>query len=262
MIRALFSAATGMQSQQIRVDNVANNIANVNTTGFKRGRADFQDLLYQTLQSAGAETNLGTTTPVGIQLGHGVRPSAVSKSFTQGSLLMTERPLDIAIQGKGFFQIQGPDNETFYSRDGAFKLDDTGQMVTADGFPLEPAITVPQDALEITISAEGIVFASLPNQTDLSNLGQLELAQFSNTAGLEARGRNLFIETTASGPPILGNPGQQGMGTLIQNFLENSNVQVVTEIIELIIAQRAFEANTNVIQSADEMLQIANNARR
>ena len=262
MIRALYSAATGMEAQQRVVDNTANNIANVNTTGFKRGRVDFQDLLYETLQSPGIETAGGTATPVGIQLGHGVRTAAVSKIFSPGTLIQTEKPLDLAIEGDGFFQVLGPNGETLYTRDGAFKVDDQGNVVTSSGFKLQPAISISPEVKEINISKGGIVSVTIPGQTTVTNAGTIQIVRFPNPAGLDARGGNLFAETDASGSPTASNPGEDGAGLILQGFLENSNVQVVSEIIALITAQRAYEANTKVIETSDDMLRQANNVRR
>jgi len=264
MMRAMFTAATGMNAQQLNVDTVANNLANVNTTGYKKSRADFQDLLYQTLRQPGAQTAAGVEMPVGVQVGHGVRTSAVSKVFLQGNVIKTENELDLVIQGKGFFQVLLPTGEVAYTRDGSFKRDSTGSIVTADGYPLQPAITIPEDDLGITVSSDGVVSATQPGSPDPVNLGTIELALFPNAAGLDARyGRNLFLETTASGAPVTGEPGgSEGAGTIDQGYLENSNVQVVEEILALIIAQRAYEANSNVIKTSDNMLQMANTMRR
>jgi len=263
MIRSLFTAATGMIAQQMNIDAIANNLANVNTTGFKRSRVNFQDLLYETIKPAGSETTAGTTIPEGIQIGHGVRPSAVSKIFSSGSAIQTGNPLDLMIEGDGFFQIELPDGTTAYTRDGAFKINEEGTVMTVDGYPLTPAITIPTETELITIGADGTVSARVPGDNTPQNIGTLELARFSNPAGLDARlGRNLFLETQASGAPNVGQPGLDGLGTIAQGFLENSNVQVVEEVIQMIIAQRAYEANSRVIQASDEMLQTANNVRR
>lgn len=263
MIRALFTAATGMVAQQMNIDTIANNLANVNTTGFKKSRVNFQDLLYETVKPAGTETTAGTTIPEGIQVGHGVRPSAIAKLFTPGNMIQTGNSLDLVIEGDGFFQVQLPDGTTAYTRDGAFKKNQDGQLMTADGYPLTPTITIPTDAEQITIGSDGTVSVRVPGNPAPQNLGQIELVRFVNPSALDARlGRNLLVETVASGPPIAGNPGLQGIGTLEQGYLENSNVQVVEEILQMIIAQRAYEANSKVIQSSDEMLQLANNVKR
>lgn len=263
MIRAMFSAATGMVAQQMNIDVIAHNMANVNTTGFKKSRINFQDLLYETIKPAGGQTAAGTTVPEGIQIGHGVRPSSVAKLFTPGSLLQTGNELDLAIEGDGFFQVLLPDGTTAYTRDGSFRRSEDGTILTSDGHPMEPGITVPSDAMQISINETGSVFVRIPGSEALSNVGTIQLVRFPNPAGLDAGiGRNLLLETEASGAPLLANPGEQGIGFLAQGFLENSNVQVVEEIIGMVVAQRAYEANSRVIQTADEMLQIANNIRR
>jgi flagellar basal-body rod protein FlgG len=263
MIRALFTAATGMIGQQMNIDTIANNLANVNTTGFKKSRVNFQDLLYETIRPAGAQTSAGTTIPEGIQIGHGVRPSAISKIFTPGAAIQTGNALDMMIEGHGFFQVQLPDGTIAYTRDGAFKMDADGNVVTVDGYQLEPAITVPVDSELITIGPDGAISSRVPGDNTPQPLGNLELVRFPNPAGLDASlGRNLLLENEASGPPTPGQPGLDGVGNLVQGFLENSNVQTVEEILQLIIAQRAYEANSKVIQTSDEMLQTANNVRR
>jgi flagellar basal-body rod protein FlgG len=263
MIRALFTAATGMIGQQLNVDTIANNLANVNTTGFKKSRVNFQDLLYETLQPAGTETTAGAMIPEGIQVGHGVRPASIAKLHTQGNLIQTGNELDLVIEGDGFFQIDLPDGTTAFTRDGSFKMDSTGSILTVDGYALNPGITIPPDHETITVGSDGTVSVRIPGQTAEQNVGNIQLARFVNTAGLDARlGRNLLLETDASGAPVVGEPGLDGLGMLEQGFLENSNVQTVEEILQLIIAQRAYEANSKVIQSSDEMLQIANNVRR
>lgn len=263
MIRSLFTAATGMVSQQMNIDAIANNLANVNTTGFKKSRVNFQDLLYETVKPAGASTTAGTTIPEGIQLGHGVRPSAISKDFTPGGAIQTGNQLDLMIEGDGFFQIELPDGTTAYTRDGSFKINQEGTLLTADGYQLSPAITIPTDAELVTVSSDGSVSVRVPGSGTPQTVGTLQLVRFSNPSGLDARlGRNLLLETEASGTPQTGQPGLTGLGTLAQGFLENSNVQVVEEILHMIIAQRAYEANSKVIQTADEMLQTANNVRR
>jgi len=258
MQRSLFTGATGMRSQQLSLDVVANNLANVNTTAFKRSRVDFQDLLYQTLRAPGSVSAQGLIVPSGIQIGHGVGAAAVTKLFLQGSFIETGNALDIAIEGDGFFQITLPDGEIAYSRDGSFELNRDGIVVTPDGFPLEPEITIPDDAIDIGIGTDGTVSVTLSDSTT-DELGQIELARFINPAGLLAQGRNLFRESEASGDPILSIPGEEGAGTLRQAFLESSNVSVVDEIVQLIVTQRAFEVNSSVIRTSDEMLQTANN---
>ncbi len=263
MIRALFTASTGMISQQLNVDTIANNLANVNTTGFKKSRVNFQDLLYETIQPAGTELTTGATIPEGIQVGHGVRPASIAKTFTQGNLIQTGNETDLVIEGDGFFQIELPDGRTAYTRDGNFKVDADGNVVTADGFPIIPALTLPEDFLNLVVSSDGNVSVTTGDGAPPQVLGQINLARFVNPAGLDASlGRNLLLETEASGAPQESQPGLDGLGTIEQGFLENSNVQVVEEIVNLIIAQRAYEANSQVVQTSDEMLQIANNARR
>lgn len=263
MIRAMFSAATGMIGQQVNIDTIANNLANVNTTGFKKSRVNFQDLLYETLKPAGVETSAGTTTPEGIQIGHGVRPSSIAKLFTPAALIQTGNALDLAIEGDGFFQVELADGTIAYTRDGSFRVNQDGTLLTADGHPLDPGITLPTDAEQISVGQDGVVSVRVPGQTAVQQVGTIQLVRFPNPAGLDASmGRNLLLETDASGAPVLGDPGTEGIGFLAQGFLENSNVQVVEEIINMIVAQRAYEANSKVIQTADEMLQLANNVRR
>ena len=261
MQRSLFTGATGMTAQQLNLDVISNNLANVNTTAFKRSRVDFQDLLYQTIRAPGAVSAQGLQIPSGIQLGHGVGVAAVTKLFLQGPFVETANSLDVAVEGDGFFQITLPDGEIGYTRDGSFELNRDGIMVTSDGFPLEPEITIPEDAVNITIGTDGTVSITLFDSTT-DELGQIELARFINPAGLSSQGRNLLRETDASGDPILGVPGEDGAGTLRQGFLETSNVSVVDEIVQLIITQRAYEVNSSVIRTSDEMLQTANNVRR
>ncbi len=262
MIRALWTSATGMMSQQLNTDVIANNLANVNTTGFKRGRADFQDLLYQTVRPAGTSNTAGAQIPVGIQVGHGSRPIAIQKIFTQGDYQETGNPLDLVIEGDGFFQIMMPDGSIAYTRAGSFKQDSQGRIVTSDGFMMKDQITIPQEAQDIAITSDGAVQALLPGQSTHQQLGVIELARFSNPAGLSSIGRNLYLSTAASGQAMTGTPGTNGFGTILQRSLEMSNVQVVEEMVNLIVAQRAYEINSKAIQTADEMLGIANNLRR
>ncbi len=263
MMRSLFTSATGMIAQQMNIDTVAHNLANVNTTGFKKSRVNFQDLIYETIKPAGAETTQGTSIPEGIQIGHGVRPSAISKVFTPGAAMQTGNPLDVMIEGDGFLQIMLPDGTIAYTRDGSFKMNEQGRMMTADGYPIEPEITIPQDAEMITIGTDGRVSVRVPGNNAFTQVGDIQLVRFPNPAGLDARmGHNLLMETQASGAPVPGQPGLDGLGIITQGFLENSNVQVVEEIIQMIIAQRAYEANSKTIQTADEMLQTANNVKR
>jgi flagellar basal-body rod protein FlgG len=261
MQRSLFVGATGMTAQQLNLDMIANNLANVNTTAFKRSRTDFQDLLYQTIRAPGAVSAEGFEIPSGIQFGNGVGVASITKLFEQGSFLESGNPLDVAIEGEGFFQITLPDGDIGYTRDGSFKLNSTGTIVTADGFALEPELSIPEDTVTITIGSDGTVSVTLADST-IDELGQIELARFINPSGLLSQGRNLFRQSDASGDPILSIPGEEGAGSLRQSFLESSNVSVVDEIVQLIITQRAFEVNSSVIQTSDEMLQTANNMTR
>lgn len=260
MIRALWTAGTGMGAQQSNLDVISNNLANVNTTGFKKSRSDFQDLMYQTLRQAGATTGPDTQLPSGIQIGHGVRQVATQKLYGQGNFQNTGSDFDIAIAGEGFFQINMPDGTLAYTRDGSFKKDGQGRIVTSEGYPLEPAITVPENATRITISSDGRVTATVPAGTE--DLGQITIARFVNPAGLESLGQNLVKETTASGAAVVGNPGDEGAGTLVHQYLEMSNVQVVEEMVNMIVAQRAYEVNSKAIQTADDMLERAANLKR
>lgn len=262
MIRALWTSASGMMAQQLNTDVIANNLANVNTTGFKASRADFQDLLYQTIRPAGTSNTSGTQMPVGIQVGHGTRTIAIQKIFTQGDYEETGNPFDMVIEGDGFFQIALPDGSTAYTRAGSFKLDSMGRLVTSDGFLMKDQITIPQEAQDVTITSDGTVQALMPGQTLPQQLGVIELARFPNPAGLSSIGHNLYIATASSGTPITGTPGSNGLGTIVQRSLEMSNVKVVEEMVNLIVAQRAYEINSKAIQTADEMLGIANNLRR
>jgi flagellar basal-body rod protein FlgG len=243
MLRALFSAATGMEAQALRIDVIANNLANVNTNGFKTTRAEFQDLMSQTIKEAGASSSSNTEIPTGLQVGLGTRPAATHKIFTQGDFQLTSNELDLAIEGKGFFQILQPNGDLAYSKAGSFSQDSQGRIVTADGYPLQPEITIPDDTLSITIGSD-------------------ELATFPNQAGLKAIGRNLFTPTTASGDPITGTPGEDGLGTLAQGYIEMSNVNIVQEMVDMIMGQRAYELNSQAVKTADEMLQIGTNIVR
>jgi flagellar basal-body rod protein FlgG len=260
--RSLFIAATGMEAQRINIDVISNNLANVNTTGFKKSRADFQELMYQSLKTAGAVSAEGTEVPTGIQIGLGVKPAAVQKIFEQGDFVSTGNPLDMVIEGKGFFQITKPDGEIAYTRAGAFKIDSEGNVVTSDGYPMEPAITMPSNALEITLTSDGTVSVLQAGSNTPVEVGQIELAQFMNPGGLKAIGKNLFLPTGSSGEPTTGNPGSEGLGSINQGFIELSNVNVVEEMVNMIVSQRAYELNSKVIQSADEMLALANNIKR
>jgi flagellar basal-body rod protein FlgG len=259
MIRSLWTGTTGMHSQQLNIDVIANNLANVSTTGFKKSRADFQDLLYQTMKVPGSQSSADTESPTGILVGLGVKPAAVGKVFTQGDLILTENELDIAIEGEGFLQVEMPTGAINYTRSGALKLDSQGRLTTSDGNPLVPALAIPDGSRQITISEGGIVSAVIGDETVSTELGNLELAIFTNNAGLSAVGRNLFQETNASGPPQIGVPGTDGYGTLLQTYLEGSNVNIVEELASLISGQRAYEINSKSIQTSDEMMQTTNN---
>jgi flagellar basal-body rod protein FlgG len=258
MIRALYTAATGMQAQSLNIDVIANNLANVNTTGFKKGRADFQDLLYQTLRAPGAPTTTNTQSPTGIQVGLGTRAAAVQRLNMQGDYTQTSNPLDVAVEGTGFFQITLSDGSTAYTRGGAFKADSTGRVVTSDGAPMEPTISIPDGAADVTIGSDGTVSAVLPGQAQPTQIGQIQTVRFANPAGLRALGKNLLQETETSGPAQIGTPGTENRGTLLQGFLENSNVSVVEELVGLITSQRAYEITSKAIQTADEMLRSTN----
>jgi len=261
MIRALWTAGTGMNVQQVNLDVIANNIANINTNGFKRSRADFQDLMYQTLRLQGTTTGSGTQVPTGIQIGLGAMLSAVQKIFQQGDYQSTDNELDVAIQGNGFFQITLPSGDKAYTRSGAMKTDSGGKVVTSDGYLMEPNITIPQKTTSISIESDGTVSVLIQGQTSSQQVGKIELATFANPTGLRSIGKNLFVETDASGTPTTGNPGENGLGTLQQGYLEMSNVNIMQEMVNLIIGQRAYEVNSKAVQAADEMLQMANNIR-
>ncbi len=262
MLRSLYSATSGMLAQQTHIDTTSNNIANVNTTGFKKSRADFNDLFYQAMQYAGTNTSNTTLSPDGMEVGLGVRPSAITKMFSQGSPKETENNLDVAITGKGFFQVQLPDGTTAYTRSGNFKLDEQGNLVTSEGYLLIPQITLPEDTTQVNIGVDGTVSVTQGLQTTSNVIGQITLANFVNPAGLHSMGDNLFSITNASGDAIVGNPDFQGLGKLRQGFLELSNVRLVEEMTDLITAQRAYEANSKSIQTADAMLQTVNSLKR
>jgi len=262
MNRALFTAATGLQVQQLNIDNISNNIANSVTVGFKRARLEFQDLLYQNQRTPGAASTNSTQYPVGLQIGLGARSVSSERIFTQGDFRQTENPLDLVIEGKGFFQVRLSDGNLAYTRAGSLHLDANGRVVTAGGDPIEPAITIPQDATSISVGTDGTVSVTQAGQTNAAQVGQINLATFANPSGLEALGRNLFRETAASGQAITGAPGTNGLGQIEQGFVENSNVNIVEELVNMIIAQRAYETNSRVINTADNMLSIINNAIR
>lgn len=261
-MRALSTAATGMAAQQLNVEVISNNIANMNTVGFKRQRAEFQDLLYQDLERAGAQSSsAGTVVPTGVQIGSGVKAGSVYRITMQGSMTRTDNKLDIAIQGRGFLQVTMPSGEIGYTRAGNLSVNNEGVIVTEDGYPVEPQMTVPNDATDISISKSGQVQVYQSGQTAPSEIGQLTLATFVNEAGLQAIGDNLFLESGASGAPVVGNPGDTGVGELLQGYTEASNVDAVTEITALIAAQRAYEMNSKIITAADEMLRAASQVK-
>ncbi len=260
MMRSLYTAATGMLGQQLNMDVISNNLANVNTSGFKQSRVDFEDLIYQTLRQPGAAQANGQLIPTGIQVGMGVRPVAVQKLFSQGDYQQTGNQLDVAIEGNGFFKLLQGDQEV-YTRNGAFKLDNNGVVVDSHGYIVQPQFTVPEGTTSITIDPSGTITALATDGTELAQ-AQMTIFKFANTGGLYARGKNLFTSTPASGDPIEGTPGQDEFGTLAQGFLEMSNVSVVDEMVNMIVAQRAYEANSKAIQTSDQMLQLANNVKR
>jgi len=262
MIKGMRTAATGMTAQQMNIDNIANNLANVNTTGFKRSKVEFQDVLYQNYRQAGTTSAVGATIPNNLAIGYGVKPVATAREFSVGDFSPTGNPLDLAISGNGFFQVEMPDGTLSYTRDGSFKISPEGEIVTADGFRVVPDITLPEDTTAVSVSIDGVISVKIVGSEDPQEVGNLELARFINPAGLSAVGHNLFIETPASGEPILGTPTQEGLGKIEQGYLELSNVRVVDEMVNMIVAQRAYEINSKVIQTGDEMTQIANNLRR
>jgi flagellar basal-body rod protein FlgG len=260
MPSALFTAASGMHVQQQNVDNIAHNLANASTVGFKRTRLEFQDILYQNIRTPGAASNASTPLPVGLQIGLGARAMASQRIFMQGEFQRTDNPLDLVIEGTGFFQVRQTNGEIAYTRAGSFHLNAQGQVVTATGEALEPAITIPREATSIGIGTDGTVSVSLPGQVNAQNVGQIQLASFVNPAGLDSIGRNLFKETGASGQPTAGAPDAQGMGRINQGFVEGSNVNVVEELVQMIAAQRVYETNSKVITTADRMLGTINQA--
>ncbi len=264
MLRSLWTAASGMIGQQFNIDTISNNLANVNTSGFKKNRADFEDLLYQTLQLAGTPATEETVVPVGVQVGHGVKPAATQKIYTQGALQSTGNPADMAIEGEGFFRALLFDGSFGYTRDGSFKIDSNGQLVTSNGYRLMPEITLPEGfvADSLTVSQDGRVSVKVGGNDEIIEVGQLELYRFVNPAGLEAIGENLVKATNGSGDPIGGRPGFDGMGKVIQRFLEMSNVSVVQEMVDMIVAQRAYEFNSKAIQTSDSMLATATSLKR
>jgi flagellar basal-body rod protein FlgG len=255
MIRSLWISKTGLEAQQTQMDVISNNLANVSTSGFKRSRAVFEDLLYQTMRQPGAQSSQQTTLPSGLQLGTGVRPVATERVFTQGNLQQTSNDKDVAIQGQGFFQVLMPDGTTAYTRDGSFQTDANGQLVTSSGFVVQPAITIPANAQSLTVGRDGTVSVTTTGSSAATQVGTLQLATFVNPAGLEAKGENLYVETSASGSASTNTPGTNGAGLLSQGYVETSNVSVVEELVNMIQTQRAYEINSKAIQTSDQMLQ-------
>ncbi len=262
MIRSLYTAATGMLAQQTQIDTTSNNIANVNTIGYKKQRAEFADLFYQVMEHAGISSSTTTVSPTGIEVGLGARPTAITKQFTQGNFKETGNQLDLAITGNGFFQIELPDGNIAYTRNGAFKVDGNGTIVNSDGYKLIPEITIPEDATTVAIGTDGIVTVLQAGETEPNQVGQIELANFINPAGLHSLGDNNYINTVASGDAITGTAGLAGLGQIKQGFVEMSNVQLVEEMTDLITGQRAYEANSKAITTSDEMLQTVNQLKR
>lgn len=262
MMRAMWSAAAGMAVQQYNMDTISNNLANVNTTGFKKARAEFQDLLYQTVNLAGTSSSTNTTLPAGIQLGHGAKLQSVVHQYTTGNFRTTGGRFDMAIEGDGFFRVTLPDGTQAFTRDGSFAVDQNGALVTASGYAMDPQITIPQDALSVTIAQDGTVSVTQPGQTQPQQVGQITLVKFVNPTGLNQLGRNLVQPTLASGDPIEGTPGLDGLGTIQQGFLEISNVDVAEEMVNMIIGQRAYEANSKTIRTVDDMLALVANLKR
>lgn len=259
MIEALWISKTGLDAQQTRMAVISNNLANASTVGFKRGRAVFEDLLYQNFRQAGAQSSQDTLIPSGMMLGTGVRTVATEKLFTQGNLVQTENPLDLAIEGQGFLQVLMPDGAIAYTRDGSLQINDQGQMVTANGFQIEPAVTIPEDALVVTIGGDGTVSVTQPGGGGATQIGTIQLADFVNPSGLQPMGQNLFLESTASGAPSISNPGLNGLGTVLQGYTEGSNVNVVEELVNMIETQRAYEMNSRAVSTSDQMLQYVSN---
>ena len=259
MNKAMWVAMTGLEAQQTRMSVISNNLANVNTMGFKRDRAVFEDLLYQTVRQPGAQSSQDTQLPSGMMLGTGVRTVATEKMHTQGNIVQTNNSLDVAVQGRGFLQVLMPDGSLAYTRDGALQIDSTGQLVTASGYQIQPAITLPDNAQSVTIGSDGTISVQIQGQASPTQLGTVQLADFINAAGLQPIGQNLFLETASSGSPSTGNPGLNGLGTVVQGALETSNVNVVEELVNMIEAQRAYEMNSKAISTSDRMLQFVTN---
>lgn len=262
MIRALKTAATGMQAQQLNIDNIANNLANINTTGFKRSKVEFQDLFYQTQKSPGRIAKQGIEAPSSLEVGYGTAPVATQRIFSQGEVLPTGNPLDIAINGDGFLRVVMPDGSYAYTRDGAIKLASDGRLVTTDGDPIDPEISIPEGVTQIIIATDGTISVNVAGEIEPQELGTMEIVRFLNSSGLKAIGRNLLVESPASGEPIAGVPGTEGNGEIYQGYLETSNVEIVEEMVNMIVAQRAYEINSKAIKTADDMLAIVNNLSR
>jgi len=255
MMRSLWISKTGMEAQQTQLDTISNNLANVSTNGYKRAHAVFEDLMYQNLRQAGANSTEQTTLPTGLQVGLGTRAVATSRSFSQGNLTQSSNNLDVAVLGNGFFEVQMPDGTTGYTRDGSFQVNSTGQLVTNNGYTVQPGITIPANAQSVTIGSDGTVSVVIPGQATAQSVGQIQIANFVNPAGMEPKGQNIFGETAASSSPQSGTPGQNGLGSLRQGFVETSNVNVVEELVAMIQTQRAYELNSKAIQTSDQMLQ-------
>ncbi len=262
MLRALYTAASGMEAQQLNIDTIAHNLANINTTGYKQRRAQFQDLLYQDIRTAGSASTANTDVPTGLQVGLGTKPVATEILFGQGDFSSTNNPLDMVIQGNGFFQIRQVNGQIAYTRNGQFHLNKDGNLVTSDGDLLEPQITIPIDKVSAYVGSDGTVSVLQAGQTDAQKIGQIQLALFPNPAGLQNLGKSLFVPTQSSGQPVTGTPGENGLGTLLSGYSEQSNVSVVEEMVNMIISQRAYEANSKVIRTADDMFTQANNVVR
>jgi flagellar basal-body rod protein FlgG len=262
MLRALYTAASGMEAQQLNIDTIAHNLANINTSGFKQRKAQFQDLLYQNIRQAGASNTATTEIPVGLQVGLGTKPVATEIIFSQGDFASTNNPTDVVIQGQGFFQIRQTNGQMAYTRNGNFHMNRDGNLVTSEGDLLDPQITIPQDQIGITIGSDGTVSVMQSGQSQPQQVGKIELASFQNPSGLENIGKSLFLPTQASGEAVTGTPGENGFGAILQGFVEQSNVSVVEEMVNMIISQRAYEANSKVIRTADEMFTQANNVIR
>ncbi|MCX6074337.1 MAG: flagellar basal-body rod protein FlgG [Campylobacterales bacterium] len=262
MMQSLYTSSTGMLAMQTQIDTTANNIANVNTMGYKKSRAEFADLMYKVMTYAGTSTSDTTKSPTGIEVGLGVRPTAINKIFSEGSLKQTDNPLDLAITGKGFIKMQLPNGTEVYSRNGSLKIDQNGTLVNSDGYTVIPEVVIPTDATNITIGTDGIVSVTVSGQAQATQVGQISLTNFINPAGLHAMGDNLFVETDSSGQPVEGTPGDNGLGSIRQGFVELSNVQLVVELTDLITGQRAYDANSKVITTSDDMLATANGIKR